>query len=147
MPFSHIRPQSHLINPYTDNRCSYVRMVQVMWSNNFERRAFGRRAHLKVGKIIHDNQSVSVLVVNMSKSGAQIRTSSPLTTGERLVLEIDEDDFVAQCRVQWINRLTIGLEFIKSPMRLSWRRVRRTNAKSGAVSATETRDLCESNAP
>jgi hypothetical protein len=117
-----------------------------MWSKNFERRAFGRRANLKVGKIIHDDQSVSVSVVNMSKAGAQIRTSSSLATGERLVLEIDEDDFVAQCRVQWINRLTVGLEFIKSPMRLSWKRQQRANAKSGAVSATETRDLYESNA-
>jgi hypothetical protein len=101
-----------------------------MRSKSFERRAFGRRTHLKVGKIVLEDQSVSVSVVNVSKSGAQIRTSSSLMTGERLILEIGEDDFVAQCQVRWINHLTVGLEFIKSPMRLSWRRERRANAMS-----------------
>ncbi|MEQ1714586.1 MAG: PilZ domain-containing protein [Hyphomicrobium sp.] len=89
------------------------------WSG-IDRRQFGRRAVLKHAFIVQGEERTKCIVVDISDGGARIKLEKPEDVPENIALEIPEDDFVVHCQVVHIQSGSIGVKYIRSPMRISW---------------------------
>ena len=105
-----------------------------------DRRNFGRRSLCKVARLIRsDLTAVPATVLNMCEVGATIRLSEPPCIGNEFDLEVPEDDFAVQCRVIWLKEDAVGVEFVRSPRRLSWQTGRSTTTAGDQAIALSRR--------
>jgi PilZ domain len=92
-----------------------------------ERRQFGRRAVLKHAVLCDDaGQRLNCLVIDISASGARIKIEDNIQIPDVFFVEIPADDFVVKCRIVHRQPGSVGVHFIVSPSRLSWRKSRTT---------------------
>jgi hypothetical protein len=110
-----------------DNFLSHVEVAVP----NSEKRDFGRRTHRKVGNITQGERVLPATILSLSELGAHFETvASIIKSDQPLALEIAEDDFVVSCRVTRIEGDQVGVEFVKSPQRLSWARQNRPSTEA-----------------
>lgn len=87
-----------------------------------ERRQFGRRSVLKHAIICDDEGGKrKCTVVDMSEGGARIKLDDVDKIPGEFLVEIPADDFVVRCRIVHRQPDSIGVEFARSPSRISWR--------------------------
>jgi hypothetical protein len=86
-----------------------------------DRRQFGRRTVFKSSTIVHANgERLPGFVVDISESGARIKTASPELVETEFFLEIPDDDLIVKCRIARVEEGALGVQYIKPPRRLSW---------------------------
>lgn len=96
-----------------------------MTDDGRERRRFGRRSTFKAAVIVdrRDRQSpihIKCFVVDISDGGARLQLDELQAVPQCLELIIEADDFSVQCEIAWRSENQVGVQFIRSPRRLSW---------------------------
>jgi hypothetical protein len=95
-----------------------------------ERRRFGRRSHCKAASIVRAGHRMSAFIYNMSEHGLLLRTPFVACFDQIFEVEIPSDDVIFQCRVAWSKGDSVGAEFVRSPRRISWQRIQRSEART-----------------
>lgn len=91
--------------------------------NSRERRRFGRRPVFKAAVVeLPDGARLAAKVIDLSDGGARIKLADPDSLDGEFQLEVPEEDLIVKCRIIHRHESWIGVEFIKSPRRLSWLR-------------------------
>ena len=86
-----------------------------------DQRVFGARSDFKAVTIaLEGGERLPGTVVNFSKGGAKIKVANPELVKGEFYLEIPGDDFIVKCRPIYIEDAAVGVQYIKSPRRLSW---------------------------
>ncbi len=87
-----------------------------------EKRKFGRRSVFKPAVIVQvSGERISGLVIDISDGGARFKTAEPEKISANVVLEIPADDFTVECEVVHCLSDAVGLRYVASPKKLSWR--------------------------
>jgi hypothetical protein len=86
-----------------------------------EKRAFGRRPTFKPAAVVlDDGRRLPGTLLDQSEGGAKIILATPESLSGELFLEILEDDLIVRCRVAHASLGAVGLQYVKSPRRISW---------------------------
>lgn len=87
-----------------------------------EKRKFGRRSVFKPAFVIQPNgERISGLVIDIADGGARFKTADPDKIARNVVLEIPVDDFIVECEVVHYLADAVGLQYVASPKKMSWR--------------------------
>jgi hypothetical protein len=88
----------------------------------YERRKFGRRGAFKKAFVILENgDRIAGFVTDLADEGARFRPEHETDIQGPLLLEILQDDFIVKCSIIHRFENTLGLKFLSSPRRISWR--------------------------
>jgi PilZ domain len=87
-----------------------------------EKRKFGRRAVFKPAIFITEGgEKIEGVVIDISDGGARFKTPQVDRISKRGVLQIPGDDFTVDCEVVHVFADTVGVRYVASPKKLSWR--------------------------
>jgi hypothetical protein len=77
-----------------------------------ERRRHYREARQEIAYITGDGSSIRCTIVNISPMGAAIEVPDAAYIRPRFKLKTENDGVVRDCRIVWIQKNRIGIEFM-----------------------------------